>query len=64
MNLYSSKRKSKVGRMGNRQWIFGGIERESKKCFLEPVANRSSKTLMEIIRRRIRPGSRIISDVG
>ena len=47
------------------EWLFGGVERATNgawKVFIEPVADRSSETLLEIIRRRIAPGTRIISD--
>lgn len=44
------------------QWVFGGTERDSDKCFLVPVPNRSAKTLIALIRKWIHPGSIIISD--
>ena len=56
------KRKYNRGRVGNPQWVFGGIERYSGKCFFEAVENRSAGTLLSIINRKILPGSRIISD--
>lgn len=43
-------------------WVFGGIERESKKCFLVEVPDRTEATLTPIIRRHILPGTIIISD--
>lgn len=56
------KRKSNRGRIGEPIWVFGGIERNTRKCFLVPVQNRTRNTLMEIISRKIRPQTRIISD--
>lgn len=56
------KRKSNKGRMGNPIWVFGGIERGTRRAFIVPVENRSRDTLMGIILRRIAVGSRIISD--
>lgn len=56
------KRKSNRGRIGNPIWVFGGIERNTRKSFLVSVPNRSRDTLMEIINQKIKPGSRIISD--
>ena len=44
------------------QWVFGGVERDTGKCFLEPVENRSAQTLMTLIEEWILPGSIIISD--
>ena len=39
------------------KWLFGGIEKDSGKCFFEFVNKRDRETLLEIIRRRILPGS-------
>lgn len=43
-------------------WVYGCFERETKKCFLETVANRTSEALISLIRKRILPGSRILMD--
>jgi len=56
------KRKYNKGRLVTGQWIFGGFERESKKLFIEPVPNRSAQTLLDIIKKKIKPGTKIISD--
>jgi transposase-like protein len=56
-------RKYHVGRVVEGTWIFGGIERDSAKSFFEPVADRSESTLMEVIKRRIRLGTIIHSDM-
>jgi len=42
------------------QWVFGGVERDTGKCFLVPVENRSAETLMALIEHWILPGSIII----
>lgn len=56
------RRKYHKGRLITGQWIFGDIERETKKFFIVPVEKRDSKTLIPIIRRHIAPGSIIYSD--
>ena len=32
------------------QWVFGGVERDSHKCFLEPVEDRTAETLIQLIK--------------
>ena len=42
--------------------MYGGIERENpEKCFLVPVPDRKSDTLISLIEEYIRPGSIIVS---
>jgi len=56
------KRKHNVGRIVEGQWVYGGIERENpEKCFLVPVPDRKSDTLISLIEEYIRPGSIIVS---
>jgi transposase-like protein len=43
-------------------WVFGGIERESRKCFLVEVPDRTAVTLQNCILQFILPGSHIVSD--
>jgi transposase-like protein len=40
----------------------GGIERGTRKCFMEVVPDRSANTLNHVIKKWILPGSRIITD--
>ena len=42
--------------------MLGGVERESGNTFLVPVPDRTSDTLMAIIRDWIEPGTTVISD--
>lgn len=43
-------------------WVFGGIERSSKECFMVRVKDRSKETLLPLITKYIKPGTTIISD--
>lgn len=43
-------------------WIFGGIERESKKKFLIPVEDRGADTLLELVKTFIKPHSTVYTD--
>ena len=44
------------------QWVFGGVERGSGKCFLVPVKKRNAATLLPLIHEYILPGTTIYSD--
>lgn len=56
------KRKYNSGRIIRGQWVFGGIERDSKKFFILPVPNRCSETLLPIIQQHVAVGSIIHTD--
>ena len=56
------KRKYHRGRRVDGQWVFGGIERESKNSFFACVDDRSAATLIPLILRWVKPGTTIISD--
>jgi len=56
------KRKYNSGRLIRGQWVFGGIERNVNKCFIVPVSNRSTETLLPIIKQFVAPGSIIYTD--
>uniref|UniRef100_A0A0L8GBQ3 ISXO2-like transposase domain-containing protein n=1 Tax=Octopus bimaculoides TaxID=37653 RepID=A0A0L8GBQ3_OCTBM len=46
-----------------RDWVFDALERDTRRCFLVAVEDRSADTLLEIIQERILPGTTIISDL-
>ena len=57
------KRKYARGRvLRSQQWVFGGIDVQTKKCFLVPVARRDTQTLLPIINEFILPRTTIHSD--
>jgi hypothetical protein len=56
------RRKYHRGHPVQGQWVLGGIERGSGRLFLVPVPDRTADTLEAIIRDRIEPGTRVISD--
>lgn len=57
-----SKQKNTIGRDIEGSWIFGGLERGTNRCFFETVHDRSAGALIDVILRRIAPGTTIISD--
>jgi len=56
------KRKYHRGHHVEGQWVFGGIESESRKTFMVTVEKRNEATLMRIIKKWIRTGTTIVSD--
>ena len=61
-SLFGRKRKYNKGRYIPRQWVFGIVERGSRKTFFKVVNDRSSDTLVPLIRSWVTPGSTIYSD--
>ena len=57
-----TKRKFNRGMWRPEQWVFGGVERDSGRCFLVPVKRRDAATLLPLIQEHILPGTKIISD--
>lgn len=55
-------RKYHRGQWREGNWIFGGIERESGRCFLVEVPDQRADTLHACILQHILPGTHIISD--
>jgi len=55
-------RKYHRGQWHDGHWVFGGVERESGKCFLVEVPDRRAVTLQALIEEYIEPGSHIVSD--
>ena len=56
------KRKYHRGHRVDGQWVFGGIEEDSRKCFLVAVDKKDKATLLPIIQEKIEPGTVIVSD--
>ena len=56
------KRKYHRGKRVEGVWVFGGIERESRRSFFRIVEDRSAETLIPIIKEFVLPGTTIISD--
>ena len=56
------KRKYHKGHHVEGQWVFGGVESDSRKCFLIAVEKRDEATLLTIIEKWIELGKVIISD--
>ena len=56
------RRKYHRGHPVRGKWVFGGVEQESGETFLVLVPDRTTDTLMTIIRDWIEPGTTVISD--
>ncbi|XP_036339366.1 uncharacterized protein LOC118748792 [Rhagoletis pomonella] len=56
------RRKYHRGHRVEGQWVFGGVERETNRCFLVPVEKRDKETLLKIIKDWILPGTIVVSD--
>ena len=56
------KRKYHRGHYVEGQWVFGGIDEESRECFIFPVDKRDESTLMPMVKKWILPGTTIVSD--
>ena len=57
------KTKFNCGRYIEGEWVFGGICRQTKACFLVPVGQRDKDTLLPIIRAHILPGTCVMSNM-
>uniref|UniRef100_A0A182IWX9 ISXO2-like transposase domain-containing protein n=1 Tax=Anopheles atroparvus TaxID=41427 RepID=A0A182IWX9_ANOAO len=59
-----TKRKSNVGRVNDshKEWLVGGICRETKGIFLIRVERRDSDTLMSVITENVLVGTRLATD--
>ena len=52
-----SKAKNHVGRMFPQTWVFGGVCRSTKECFVMRVPHREASTLLRAIEANIAPGT-------
>ena len=58
-----SKRKNHQGRVLPEIWVVGGICRETNECFATVVADRTSKTLENILKENIKKSTTIHTDL-
>lgn len=56
------KRKYNVGRLVDGVWVFGGVERGTKRRFVLPVEKRNAATLIPLCKKYILPGTTVYSD--
>lgn len=59
--LKFGKRKYNRGHSVEGKWVFGGVERETGRCFMLPVDSRGKDVLLRIIKHYILPETTIIS---
>ena len=69
-NIIIEVDESKLGKKYNRGhkvegvWVVGGIERtDERKAFIVPVQDRTKQTLLQVIRKHVKPGSIIYRSV-
>ena len=55
---YFYGRKYHRGRIVHGLWVFGAVERESRRCMLQVVRNRRAQTLLPLIQQWCLPGTR------
>ena len=56
------KRKYNRGRINSQKWFVGGIERGTNKCFITEVPNRNAETIVRVLLRYVKPGTKIMTD--
>ncbi|RZF42179.1 hypothetical protein LSTR_LSTR004328 [Laodelphax striatellus] len=56
------QRKYNRGRVVEGQWVFGGVDEASGEVFMTIMENRTSETLIPMIKKFIKPGTTIVSD--
>ena len=56
------KRKYHRGRRLEGRWVFGGVERGSRRSFFQVVESPSKEVLLDVIKTWILPGTTVISD--
>ena len=58
------KRKYNKGRRVEGVWVFGGIDRRTRECFLVPVEDRSAETLIPITKNGLSLALKLCLTVG
>ena len=61
-SLFGKKQKNNRGCPTKRFWIFGMVQRETRKTYFTPVQDRTEDTLVSILKARVKPGSMIYHD--
>ncbi|KAE8739811.1 hypothetical protein FOCC_FOCC014679 [Frankliniella occidentalis] len=61
-SMFNKRKQNRGSKKKCQQWVFGGVEQGSNKCFLAKVDRRDAKTLVPLIMKNIRPGTTIYSD--
>ena len=61
-SLFGRKQKYNKGKATKKQWVFGLVERNTRKTYFIPVSDRSRATLLPIIQQRIKTDVTVYHD--
>lgn len=61
-SLFGRKRKHNKGRYAPRKWVFGMVQRDTRKSFFTAVNDRKAETLIPLIKAKVPEDTMIYSD--
>jgi transposase-like protein len=61
-SLFEKKQKYHKGKPTKKQWVFGLVERNTRKTYFVTVKDRTRSTLLPIIKKKVKSGTAIYHD--